>query len=216
MQSRKDISLFDESLSYICYLKEILSSSVQYRRIYRNYLTISFRLVLGQFPIQAILKNGEKITIWDQIGIISLSNAKNHEKITYDIDEDVWIIVLPTQRHLNREESGSQCRVIKIYGGRENGEVPSIFLNDSYSFLPVKGKTVIDIGANICDSSIYFALCGARKVIAVEPLPRNFEIGKKNIELNNLVKQITLLMGGCNGRQGSTAVDRSHQGIGTF
>jgi FkbM family methyltransferase len=216
MTNRKDISLLDESLSYINYLKDILTSTLRYRNTYRNYLTVSFQLVLGQFPIHAVLKNGEKITICDQTGIMALSNAKNHERITYDIEEDAWIIVLPAQHHLNREESGSQGKVIRIYGGRENGEVPSIFLDDAYAFLPVKGKTVIDVGANICDSSIYFALCGAKKIIAVEPLPKNFEIGKKNIEVNNLVKEITLLVGGCNGKQGSTVVDRRHQGIGAY
>ena len=49
------------------------------------------------------------------------------------------------------------------------------------------GKPIIfwDVGANIGDSSIYFALKGAKKVIALEPLPANYEMAVKNIELNN-------------------------------
>ena len=175
----KYISLLDQSLSYINHLKEISTSIMRYRNTYRNYLTVSFQFVLGRFPINAELKNGKKITICDQTGLMSLSNAKNNEIITYDLKEDVWIIGLPNQHLLNSEESGTQGRAIKIYGGIENGEVLSMFLDDTYAFLPVKDKTVIDIGANICDSSIYFALCGATKVIAIEPLPKNFEIGKK-------------------------------------
>jgi predicted RNA methylase len=52
-------------------------------------------------------------------------------------------------------------------------------LIDFYRFLRVEGKIVIDIGVNIADSSIYFALKGADKVIAIEPFPRNYETAKK-------------------------------------
>ena len=53
-----------------------------------------------------------------------------------------------------------------------------------YDFLPVKNRVVIDIGADIADSSIYFAMIGAKKVIALEPFPKNFEVAQKNITLN--------------------------------
>jgi len=35
----------------------------------------------------------------------------------------------------------------------------------------LRGRDVIDVGANVGDSALYFILHGARKVIAVEPLP---------------------------------------------
>ena len=45
----------------------------------------------------------------------------------------------------------------------------------------LEGRTVIDIGANIADSSIYFAFEDAAHVIALEPYPTNYRIAKKNI-----------------------------------
>jgi len=35
----------------------------------------------------------------------------------------------------------------------------------------LRGRDVIDVGANAGDTALYFVLHGARKVIAVEPLP---------------------------------------------
>lgn len=57
----------------------------------------------------------------------------------------------------------------------------------------VKGHTVLDIGANIGNHSLYFALeKGARKVIAFEPVPLTFSILKRNVEINHLEDRIEL------------------------
>jgi len=48
--------------------------------------------------------------------------------------------------------------------------------------LDVKGKVVIDVGAYIGDSAIYFALKGARKVIALESHPGTFAEMLDNIK----------------------------------
>jgi ribosomal protein L11 methylase PrmA len=69
---------------------------------------------------------------------------------------------------------------IKLYGAKNNGDAYiDVFLKQEYQFLPVKDRTVIDIGANVGDSSIYFALRGADKVIALEPLPTSYKMAKK-------------------------------------
>ena len=70
------------------------------------------------------------------------------------------------------------------------------YYEDSYLFYATKvfknrkkldGKTILDIGANIGNHSIYFAKeCNAAKVISFEPISKTFEILKRNIELNNL------------------------------
>jgi predicted O-methyltransferase YrrM len=40
-----------------------------------------------------------------------------------------------------------------------------IFEEDMYEILDVKGKIVVDVGAYIGDSAIYFALKGAKRAI---------------------------------------------------
>jgi len=52
--------------------------------------------------------------------------------------------------------------------------------------LNVVGRVVVDVGAFIGDSAIYFALKGARRVVAVEPHPGAYAEMLDNIRLNNL------------------------------
>jgi len=61
-----------------------------------------------------------------------------------------------------------------------------VFDYGEYSALNVNGKLVVDVGAFVGDSSIYFALRGARRVVAIEPEPRAYEEMLKNIKLNRL------------------------------
>jgi len=68
-------------------------------------------------------------------------------------------------------------------------------------------RVIIDIGANIGDSAIYFALKGAKKIIALEPFPKNFNSAKKNIELNNLSDKIELQLAGCSSKTGEMIVN---------
>ena len=52
-----------------------------------------------------------------------------------------------------------------------------------YGVLDVEDRAVLDIGAFIADSSLFFASRGARKVYAYEPV--FYEIAMRNVELNN-------------------------------
>ncbi len=51
-----------------------------------------------------------------------------------------------------------------------------------------KNKTVIDIGASLGDTAVYFALLGAKKVYAFEPLSEFYKLALKNIETNGFKK----------------------------
>jgi len=66
----------------------------------------------------------------------------------------------------------------------------SVFINNDYKWVPVKGKIVVDVGANIGDLSIYFCLNGAEKVISIEPFPHYYKILIQNIEENNYQNKI--------------------------
>ena len=67
------------------------------------------------------------------------------------------------------------------------------FIDEGYKWLNVKGKEVVDVGANIGDTAIYFAVNGAKHVYAFEPYPFSYKIAVKNIKLNKLEKKVTLL-----------------------
>ena len=75
--------------------------------------------------------------------------------------------------------------------------------------MEVKNKIVLDIGANVGDSSILFSRLGAKKVIALEPQIEFFNMCKKNIELNNLEQKIEILNAGLDDKQGHFFIDMS-------
>lgn len=72
------------------------------------------------------------------------------------------------------------------------GMINEQFIEQEYKWLNVKDKYVIDIGANIGDTAIYFGLMGAKHVYAFEPYPYSYALAKRNIAKNS-IKQVTLL-----------------------
>jgi len=100
---------------------------------------------------------------------------------------------------------------LELYGVTSEGEIVDIFFKKIYEFLPVQGITIVDIGANIGDSCIYFALRGASKIIAIEPFPKNYDAAKKNIEVNNFSDNITLKLAGCAAKRGNITIDPLYQ-----
>lgn len=68
---------------------------------------------------------------------------------------------------------------------------------------------VIDIGANIGDSAIYFALKGASHIYAFEPLPSIYRIALQNVKINNLDDRITLINAGVASKEGKVKVPSS-------
>src|SRR5579859_2299559 len=59
-----------------------------------------------------------------------------------------------------------------------------------YKDLNVRDRDVLDVGANVGDTAIYFALKGARRVIALEPYPSLHKLATKNIEADHLEKNV--------------------------
>jgi FkbM family methyltransferase len=65
-----------------------------------------------------------------------------------------------------------------------------VFDFGNYEGVDVNGKVVIDVGAFVGDTAMYFILKGARRVIAIEPLPANYEELLDNVYLNNMEGRI--------------------------
>lgn len=82
-------------------------------------------------------------------------------------------------------------RVILNYG-HLTPLAAAILGNNEYDCLDVRGRKVIDVGASLGDTAIYFSLKGAKHVYAYELNKRNFELAKLNIDINNLQLRIDL------------------------
>lgn len=80
------------------------------------------------------------------------------------------------------------------------------FIDGQYNKLNVKGKYVVDIGANIGDTAIFFALKGAKHIYAFEPYPYSYNLASKNIKANLLEDKITLINEGC-GKRGFSVIN---------
>jgi len=57
----------------------------------------------------------------------------------------------------------------------------------------LRGRNVIDVGANAGDTALYFVLNGARKVIAVEPLPNVARCAEENVRLSGATDKVKVI-----------------------
>ena len=80
-------------------------------------------------------------------------------------------------------------RVVTLHGWKLS--YPGDSFSD-YWRLDVKGKRVLDIGAGIGDSPIYFSLAGAREVVAVEIDRKKVELMRENLKLNGITNVIVV------------------------
>lgn len=90
------------------------------------------------------------------------------------------------------------------------GSINEQFIDEPYSELEVKDKTVLDIGAFDGLSAIYFILKGAKHVYSFEPFPYHFNVAKKNISLNEMGDKITLLNVGAGGKDKEVVLRQTH------
>jgi FkbM family methyltransferase len=188
---KENMSLAHYVKSYLRSLRDnnSITRLMLYRRTYQNYFEVARHMKRGEFPFEARLKSGKNVTITHANEVYASLSG-----LSYELESDMVIV------------DG-----VRFYGGLNNGEVAGIFLAKQYDSLPVNGKIVVDVGANIADSSIYFALKGAQKVVALEPFPKNYEAAKKNIELNNFADKISLTLAACSSSSGSVMIDPDKQ-----
>jgi FkbM family methyltransferase len=179
---------------------------LKYRKAYRNYLSVIKHILQNRYPAEAILRNGQKITLTNFELSYNLVRMQDQQKVKFDIENDTVLISDPTD--LNSKS-------LKIKGGLRNGETDNIFVQDVYHNFPIEGKIVIDVGANIADSCIYFVLRGAKRIVGIEPLVDNYELAEQNVRQNNFSNLITIVLAGCGARSGCVNIDvGKRNGIG--
>lgn len=182
---------------------QLTQTIISYKIAYKNYLKVLFELGKKRkashnqnINIKVLLRNGIKLIVpytWvtTYANIIGLQNRITNKNIS----------------GLNLSEKGISFKYkghSVIIDPAKFSDLYAVFFNEEYSYLDVIGKDVIDVGMNIGDSSIYFAINGANRVIGMEPYPYAFSFAQKNIKLNN-IRNIILLNAGY-GKDGSIIV----------
>lgn len=194
--NNKSIKFEEKVSSHYRYWKRFLQEQMNFMKIFSNYFKIIIKLFKMEFPIIIKVKKLGKIQIKSYNAAYFISNAVNNKNIEFNVDEDLVII-----------KNDEKNQKIKFYGGIDNGDLIHSFLDSDYSNLEFKEKYVIDIGMNIADSSIYFILNGAKKVIGVEPFPKNFDTANRNIKENNLENKIEIIQAGCSTKSGKIRIN---------
>jgi len=145
-----------------------------------------------------------------------VSSILKNRKLASKLKDNRSVTINGTK--INRLQSGKERGFLQFrYKGKELrfyydsgkrmmetlGMIRDEFINQESARIEVKKRDVVDIGAYVADTSILFALNGARHVYALEPYPYFYGLGMKNIEANRLSKKITLLNAAC-GSENST------------
>jgi len=143
-----------------------------YMSTYENPFDVMFRTALNKFPFTARLRKGSEVEIKSKRHAWFFTTLRKLDVINVD---DRFI------QFMYRDKV--QGRVLRFYFNINDFVALGEIFRDGIYDVDVKGRTVVDVGAGIGDSSIYFALNGAKKVYAFDV---NTTYLEKNITENNL------------------------------
>jgi len=145
--------------------------------------------------IQGLITEGDKLIIKTKIQDFQVDDHINKEgfKFIYEASKHGW-----KYKDGIIEKEGVFFKYV-------SHSVFEIFDEHAYN-IDVYGRDVVDIGANVGDSSIYFALKGARKVVGVEPLPNVYARAIENVKLNHLEGKIFLINAALGSKSGKIKV----------
>lgn len=135
------------------------------------------------------LRSGQKHN-WShwKVTMYNVITSKVHSNVNIDINSDDDSIV-GTLKFTYKGRS-------LVFSVDKWTDIVKVFVDEGYKFLDIENENVIDIGTNIGDSTIYFAVNNAKRVLGLEPYPHSFLLASENIKMNNLEEKITLLNAG--------------------
>ena len=141
------------------------------------------------------LRNGNKVKITTKNDYFNWWNTEEGQKSlikqkklpTYKISTDTNMVKFSFNNRKIGLYYDSQKQLANTIG-----LVQEQFIEQEYKWLDVVDKAVVDIGANIGDTAIYFSAKGAKHVYAFEPYPYSYNLAVKNIAENDFKNSITL------------------------
>ena len=177
----------------------------RFRYTYKNYLSVLFKVLMGSDKIHVVsrnkkLFNSSSILLPRAIAIGLAHNPFNLKTSEIEVD---W------KRELIKFKYNG--KKITLYGSITNGDFVNTFIKGEYGWLKPENAIVIDIGANIGDTAIFFSINNAKYVYAFEPYPYSYKLMEKNIEQNHL-RNITTFNSAC-GKHGNVIIDPDYKNI---
>ena len=152
------------------------------RHSYRNWIAVALFLALWRRSrLHVRLRVSDLSVLMTPVDALAMANLLNGGFRFTSADEGT--ITLTDDRFRLKCRLGS---------GFDLGHINEIFIQKTYG-TDFRDKVVLDIGASNGDSSIWFALCGAKRVIALEPYPESYRLALDNVRMNGLDDKITVL-----------------------
>jgi len=150
-----------------------------YREIFKNYIKVLLDIKRGKQDIKVIFRNDRYEEILSRNKVLGILQVIENSKYLY----------LTQLRYKLKLESRLGV-----------GDWKGVFFQEEYKWLieGQKDPIIIDIGGEVGDSALYFAIKGAKEVIVIEPFPNNYEYLIKNINSNNFqdkIKPINAMVG---------------------
>lgn len=196
--SNRNIKEYERVTANILHVIEIFKTYLKFRKTYLNGFEVFRNFLNNNSKIEVILKDRKSLVLSSRSA--ALTAFLYEEKFDLDFDKDKISIIKKSGIDFDKDK-------IIFHNAIENGDIFRVFLNNEYGKLNVKNKVVVDIGANIGDSIIYFALKGAEKIIGFEPFQNNFNFAQKNIKENFLEEKCKIVLAGCAGNSGRIQLD---------
>jgi len=171
-------------------------SILEYKRKFANWTKILRAIRTNSYPFKAITRDGQNFTIYGHSQIYFL--LKGQAPPDYD-------------QNNNTLKINYKGHILRFVNALQNGALFEVFIKEEYAPLNINGSTVIDVGGNIGDSAIYFALNGARSVISIEPQLTSFDSMVRNVALNSLDQLITVVRAGVGKSESYLAVNSNEE-----
>ena len=214
---RKNITKLDYFMMQLNRIGSRIKDLLVVKSVVKNwYDVLLFRVGLKKPKFTMQLRNGKKIEINKPENYFSFweSNEGQQEllkrlKLNSKVKIKSKIIEFKLGNKIVKFNYDSKKQLNNTLG-----MIKEQFIEEQYGWLDVKEKEVIDIGANVGDSAIYFALKGAKHVYAFEPYPYSYAIAMQNIKLNKMQDKITLLNEGCSSKDGKIKINAEYKNLG--
>jgi FkbM family methyltransferase len=177
------------------------------RKAFKNWFLVGILIAVRFNSFTVMLRENQRKQRWKRIQVLNHIVAKRIQSSGTGLE------IYPDE---NKVRFTYRNQILTFYGYQQNGWVQKEINNFEYYKLNFQNKVVIDIGANSGATSIYFAINGAKKVIAIEPMPRTYEYLKRNVEVNKLESVIQCINGAVSNenKEQMIQVDGNEMGLG--
>lgn len=187
-------------------IKDELFRAWVFKKTYRNWASLLIQIWSGKERVFAVLKDGHAM-ILNRFVAMALPGYYLYKGVPEHAEEIVASNPVEAALKLYgwnfdgdvlyKDFGGKRVKFLAQYGGEPAYQISIMEIFDMGIYdVNVSGKDVVDIGTGIGDSTIYFSLKGANRVVGVEPLPKVYNVARVNISLNaDYVHNISIMNG---------------------